>query len=808
VQPFLALLQQAHAAVISTSATAIPFAIIAGGIASLTVPRLAGMFRGARDAERMRDERDQLFAISADLLCIVDASGALRGVNGATLRTFGRDVEGPGAFMDLVHPDDRPVTKSALQRLTTGERFVAFENRCRSADGTWRWVSWTAAPAMSGVTFLAGRDVSDRKRLEEDRRESEARFRSAFDNAGIGMALVAPDGRWLRVNEALCTITGYDEAELLGGSFQQITHPDDLEADLALVRQALSGELQRYHTEKRYLHKDGHVVWVLLTVSIVRDSKGKPHYFLSQVQDISERKRVQAALLASEERHRLAARATNDVIWDWDVINDRCVMSDVLWSTFGHRSDGRESGTVWFVDLVHPEDRVRVRRALAHAMASGDAAWTDEYRFRRADDSYAVVINRGIIVRDHEGRATRAVGSMSDVTEQRRLAAELRQAQKMEAVGRLAGGIAHDFNNVLTVIKLNIELLRQSIEPADDLHAEVREISQATERATMLTSQLLAFGRKQIQRPRPLHLDRVVADMAPMLRRLVREDVKFDVGPAGPLDTVVADEGQIGQVLMNLVVNAVQAMPNGGHLTVETSNASLSGAYLDERSVDGEPGRYVMLAVSDTGMGMSPDVQARIFEPFFTTKPVGEGTGLGLSTVYGIVKQSRGFIWVYSEVGSGTTFKVYLPSVEAGPASEAPNGAQHAPSHSAGVVLLAEDDETLRYVTRRILRREGYTVLEARTGVEALRVADTYADPIDILLTDLVMPEMGGRELAEQIARKRSNMRVLFMSGYTDDVAFRRGLVDPAAAFVQKPFSHQALVERLREVMRGEPAKP
>ncbi|HEY2025646.1 MAG TPA: PAS domain S-box protein [Gemmatimonadaceae bacterium] len=801
MQPLLALLQQAHAALLSTSASTIPYAIIAGGIASLTAPRLVGMLRGARDAERMRDERDQLFAISADLLCILDVTGQLRRVNATTLRTFGPEVERPGAFMDLVHPDDRAVTQSALARLAAGDRFVAFENRCRSADGKWRWLSWTAAPARSRQMFLAGRDVTDQKRLEEERGESEARFRSAFDNAGIGMALVAPDGRWLRVNPALCTITGYEEAELLGGSFQEITHPDDLEHDLSHVRRALSGELQRYQIEKRYFHKAGHVVWVLLTVSVVRDSMGKPQYFLSQVQDISERKRVQAALLASEERHRLAALATNDVIWDWDVVNDRCVMSDVLWSTFGHRPDGKESGTVWFVDLVHPEDRVRVRRALAHAMASGDVAWTDEYRFRRADDSYGVVVNRGIIVRDREGRAVRAVGSMSDVTEQRRLAAELRQAQKMEAVGRLAGGIAHDFNNVLTVIKLNIELLLQSIEPADDLHAEVREIAQATERATMLTSQLLAFGRKQIQRPKPLHLDRVVAEMAPMLRRLVREDVKLDVAASDGVDTVVADEGQIGQILMNLVVNAVQAMPNGGHLTIETSNASLTGAYLDERSVDGEPGRYVMLAVSDTGMGMSPDVQARIFEPFFTTKPVGEGTGLGLSTVYGIVKQSRGFIWVYSEVGSGTTFKVYLPSVGASAAPDSTNDGDRAPTYSTGVVLLAEDDETLRFVTRRILRREGYTVLEARTGVEALRVADSYADPIDVLLTDLVMPEMGGRELAEHIARKRSGIRVLFMSGYTDDVAFRRGLVDPAAAFVQKPFSHQALVERLREVL-------
>jgi len=394
-----------------------------------------------------------------------------------------------------------------------------------------------------------------------------------------------------------------------------------------------------------------------------------------------------------------------------------------------------------------------------------------------------------------------------DVTERRALEQQLRQAQKMEAVGRLAGGIAHDFNNLLMVISGYSEFLLERIGPDPALRGPAQEIANAAERATSLTRQLLAFSRKQMLAPKVMDLNAVVTENLKMLTRLIGEDIDLVMVPGGDIGAVKADPGQIEQVVMNLAVNARDAMPQGGKLTIETANVKLDATYARFHS-EVRPGDYIMLAISDTGMGMDAETQSHIFEPFYTTKGL-KGTGLGLSTVYGIVKQSEGYIWVYSETGKGTTFKIYLPRVGATVDTEAAQTA--APSQQPGqgreTILLVEDEENLRQLTRQSLENQGYRVIDAADGAAAIRLSQAHKGPIHLLLTDVIMPGMNGRELANQVSPSRPEMKVLYMSGYAENHIGHNGTLDQGIILLQKPFTLPALKAKVREVLDTPPPK-
>ena len=396
-----------------------------------------------------------------------------------------------------------------------------------------------------------------------------------------------------------------------------------------------------------------------------------------------------------------------------------------------------------------------------------------------------------------------------DVTDQRRLQQQVLQSQKMEAVGRLAGGIAHDFNNLLTVITSYSDLLLEDLTPGDAKRDDLEQVRKAADGAAALTRQLLAFSRQQVVEPRVVSLNTVVEGLQKILRRVIGEDIELSTALAPDLGAVRADVGQLEQVLMNLAVNARDAMPRGGRLAVETANITLDEGYVQAHAVV-VPGSYVMLAVSDSGTGMDAATQARLFEPFFTTKPKGKGTGLGLATVYGIVKQSGGYIWVYSEPGRGTTFKIYLPRVDAPVESTSAHPVAPGSLHGAETILVVEDQEEVRKVIRRMLEAGGYRVLVAPSGpealrigreIEALRLAEQHGQTIDLLVTDVVMPGMNGREVALLLAPSFPKMKVLYLSGYTDESIVRHGMLDPGIAFLQKPFNAQALARKVRDVL-------
>jgi PAS domain S-box-containing protein len=434
------------------------------------------------------------------------------------------------------------------------------------------------------------------------------------------------------------------------------------------------------------------------------------------------------------------------------------------------------------------------RKALAGESVTYEMDWE-----KRAFESHVQAL------RDSEGQVIGVIGVALDITDRRQLADQLRQSQKMQAVGQLAGGVAHDFNNLLMVVKGHAELLLNRVPSSSPLRHSIEQVDRAADRAASLTRQLLAFSRMQVLQPRVLDLNEVVGGMTKMFSRVIGENIEMAFLPGSNLGRVKADPGQIEQVLLNLVVNARDAMPKGGRITVETSNVRLDRDY-SAKHHNIQPGPWVMLTVSDTGCGMDAQTQSRIFEPFFTTKAQGKGTGLGLATVYGVVKQSDGFIYVYSEVGQGTTFKIYLPEVSANVAREASEKTPVPPPRGSETILFVEDEESVRELVRDYLAGTGYRVLEAVDGVQALEVAAAHKGTIEIVVTDVVMPRLSGRELASRITAERPDVKVLYISGYTDDSIFRHGVLEGGVAYLQKPFNLKAIAQKIREVLDGQPA--
>jgi two-component system cell cycle sensor histidine kinase/response regulator CckA len=642
--------------------------------------------------------------------------------------------------------------------------------------------------ALKSRVLIAERLVAEHARL----RDRELRFRRLFESGVAGVIISDFDGNFKEANDAFLRMLGYTRKDMFAGklNWEVITPPDRLVPDIEARAQLRSTGFLPLG-EREFLHKDGRHIAALVGAAALEGTTE----CISYVTDISARREAEEGLRASEAQYRALFEKSpvTKFLYDYETLRFLAV-NDAAILHYGYSRD--EFLAMTLTDIRPPED-VLAFLAGVSATALGikkPGLW----RHRKKDGS---VIDVDITVQKFAlGNRPCGLAVAIDITERNRMEGRLRQAQKMEAIGSLAGGVAHDFNNLLSIILSYSQLLVEGLEAGDPMRDDLEEISRAGKRAADLTRQLLQFSRQQILQPRILDLNAVISHAAKMLRRLVGEDVELTVVSGPALGTVSADPGQVEQVLMNLIVNARDAMPTGGKLTIETANVELDSAYATIHA-DVKPGEYVMFAVTDTGSGMDAATRDRIFEPFFTTKGKAEGTGLGLATVFGIVQQSGGSISVYSEVGEGTTIKVYLPRSKSGHVTDVVAAPETRTRRGSETILLVEDEEQVRALTRTILERHGYHVLEAQSGGDALLICEQHKATIHMLLTDVVMPRMSGRKLAERLGPLRPDMRVLYMSGYTDDSIVRHGVLDSDVAFLQKPITPETLTQKVRHVM-------
>jgi PAS domain S-box-containing protein len=703
------------------------------------------------------------------------------------------------AFLELVHPDDRAVTAGTRVRAMRGETGYRLAFRVVRSDGDVRHVVIIIDVIRDGAgrpvrAVGAAKDVTD---LHEAER-AEALYRALIDHTNDMVEVVDPNtGRFLEVNEQACTVHGFTREEYLARRVADfdpfLGDPDTFAENIANLRQVGSLTLEGQHRRK-----DGSVFPVEVSLTYVHLDRD---YLLSVVRDLSERKEAEAALSGSQERLHLALQATGLGPWEWDLGTNDAVYSPEWLRQLGYEPGELPNQYEEWTSRLHPDDREQVLEAQQDYLAGRRPEYAVEFRLRHRDGSYRWIYTRGVALYDADGKPTHMLGYHLDVTKQRKLEEQFQEAQKMQAVGQLAAGVAHDFNNLLVVISGYSDILLELLPPAAAERRMVSAIRTAGERAAGLTRQLLAFSRQSVLEPMVVDLNELVDENEQMLRQLIGEDIQLitTLDPAAGLTKV--DPGQFSQILMNLAINARDAMPNGGELIMESSSVAVTDPAA-EFIPEARPGSYVALTVGDVGTGMTPEVRTRVFEPFFTTKGAGRGTGLGLATVYGIVQQSDGFIVVESEPGHGTTFKLHFPVAD-GPASTTHSG-DHPVVRGTETILLVEDEDAVRTLICTVLEQAGYTVLEADRGDAALRLVEDHPGPIHLLITDVVMPEMGGRELVERLARLRPEVQVLYVSGHTDDSIVRHGILQAEVAFLQKPFSTAALTHKVRQVLGAE----
>jgi len=635
--------------------------------------------------------------------------------------------------------------------------------------------------------------VKDERRSEEvSLGEGEKRFRDLVEALPQVVFEVDEYGNLIYVNHHAYKLFGYPEKDLADGlNILDRVVPEDRERVKENIRRILAGG-RPDNSEYRLLRKDGSILQAMI-YSCPLDPQSRPARIRGILVDITERKHM-------EEKLRKLSHAVEQSPVSV-VITDKHGLIEYVNPKFSELTGFTVNEVIGKNPriLKSGEMPAETYQQLWATITSG-RDWEGQLHNRKKNGELyweRVAISP---ITDSSGNITHFVAIKEDITERRRLEQQLFQAQKMEAVGRLAGGVAHDFNNVLTVILSCSDLVLNGLDEQNPIRAEIEQIREAGKRAANLTSQLLAFSRKQIRAPQVLDLNAVVSQDEKMLRRLIGEDVEVVLGLSPDIGRVYADPVQLEQIIINLAVNARDAMPAGGKLVIETADVTLDENYARDH-VTVKPGHYVLLAVSDSGCGMTREVQAHLFEPFFTTKEHGKGTGLGLSTVYGIVKQNEGYIWVYSEPGQGTTFKIYLPAVMARTVSPPTSRISAPESQCDETILIVEDDPFIRSLASRILRDRGYSVLEAHDAVDASMVSRKHQGPIHLLLTDVVLPGASGRELARTLAETRPAMRVLYTSGYTDDAIIRHGILEPGIEFLQKPFTPALLRQRVRETL-------
>jgi PAS domain S-box-containing protein len=709
---------------------------------------------------------------------------------------------------DLMPPEEAKRVKAIFESLLAARQpLVALENTCRHKDGRLVVFETSGAPFFDADGQFKGyrgvdRDITERRHAEEALRQSEERYRTILEDIEEGYFEVDLSGRFTFANESMCRIHGYPREEFLGIDYHRLTdHENAKKAFEAFNRVYRTGEPGRLFNYE-IIRKDGTKRQVEVFPSLRKDSSGRPIGFRGITRDVTERKHTEELLQKEKE---ISLSILENAPYGVALIDKRgqyIYINPEFTNITGYALQDIPTGTDWFRKAFpDPKDRERMIQFWKEDRSKGKMT-NREFGIHCKDAKIREIEIRSTFLKDG-----RAVIVLRDVTEQKlaeermeSLQEQLRQSQKMEAIGRLAGGIAHDFNNLLTIIKGYSQLSLIELKEDTVLKRNIAHIHTATDRAADLVRQLLAFSRRQILEMKVWDLNIILINLHNMLRRLIGEDIELVTLLAEDLGRVKTDLGWIEQAIMNLVVNARDAMPSGGKLTIETGNADLDEAHVDGR-VGVKPGRYVMLSVTDTGVGMTPEVRERLFEPFFSTKEKDKGTGLGLSTVYGIVKQSGGDIWVYSEPGKGSTFKIYVPRVDEPLEERREKVLGDELLRGSETILLVEDEEEVRKLAVRVLERQGYRVLAARDGDEALLICEQHKDPIHLMLTDVVMPVMNGHEVAKRLESLHPETKVLYMSGYTDNAIVLHGVLVEGVRYIQKPFTVDALTKKVREVL-------
>ena len=774
---------------------------------------VSGHFCGYRGIDRDVTERKQTeealrqsesrFKELVDLLPQVvyeiDKEGTITFANQEAFSAFGYTQEDLGEGLNVLHgliPGDRDRCRQDIQRILNGNRLPGIEYTALRKDGSTFPVLVYGGPIISQGQTVGVRgilvDMTERKRSEEMLRKLSC----AVEQSPVSVVITDTRGNIEYVNPKFTQLTGYALEEVLGENPKILKsgHTPATSYETLWNTITSGGEwVGEFHNRK----KSGELYWEYASISPLTNIEGQITHFIAVKEDITERKRVEEALLESEVRYRSL----------YSSMNEGVALHEVVYDHKGNPSDYKilDVNPAYESILGIAKEQVvgRMGSSLYECTPPPYLGIYEQVARTGQPCSFQTTVekkNKSLRISAFCPAKGKFAIVLEDISERLQLESQLLQAQKLEMVGRLAGGIAHDFNNLLTVINCHSQLLGYQFDPQDPIRKDLEQIKKAGAQAAQLISQLLAFSRRQVLNPRVLDLNEVVGNMQKMLRRLISENIHLVTSMGAKVGRVKADPTQLEQVIVNLVVNASDAMPHGGRITIETADASVDATVVPQNPPL-TPGDYVVMSVSDDGCGMDKETQERIFEPFFTTKEQGKGTGLGLSTVYGIIKQSEGHIEVHSTKGQGSTFRIYLPSVDEAVDERKDEPCEEFSVGGSETVLLVEDDENVRDLVQQILRNHGYTVLEAADPAEALRIAHDQSERLDLLLTDVVMPQMNGYQLANRLATFWSEMRVVYMSGYTDENIVNHLMLEPRVSFIQKPFSSETLLRKVRKTL-------
>ena len=759
---------------------------------------LLGLSLDITRRKQAEDERDRLFNLSLDMLCVAGFDGRLQQVNPAWTECLGWTAAELTSrpMLDFILPEDHAATRLVREKIYQGTPVRGFENRYRCKDGSYRWLSWTVHPLMeSRQVFSVARDITERKAAVESLRQNEEKYRKIFENVQDVFYQTDDRGTIIEISPSIERYSGYRRKDLIGQPVEKVYYNPE---DRGRLLQALleKGEVVDYEVRLKTAH--GRVVYASVNARLLADAGGKPGGVEGALRDITERKRVEKELRSKTTFLEAQVDSSPDgilVVDDQGRIILRNERMNALWKIPPHIAEDKDDAKQIAFVASQTKDPVQFVAKVTQLYSHRDQVSRDEIELVGG----TILDRYSSPVRDKAGKYYGRIWTFRDITEQRKLEAQFHQSQKMEAFGQLAGGVAHDFNNILAVIQMQAGLLKSEPNLSLEQLELAGDIEKAADRGANLTRQLLLFSRKQTMQPRNLKLKDVVENIAKMLQRTLGEqfELRFKF-PDEPL-VIHADPGMIDQILLNLTVNARDAMPKGGHIIIETKAVEFDEVMAGQ-TTKARPGSFVCLSVTDTGGGIPPEILPRIFEPFFTTKEVGKGTGLGLATVFGIVQQHQGWINVYSEVGRGTTFRVYLPRQTNTSDTEFFRASLGFNRGGKETILLVEDEAALRAAVRMTLSRLGYRVLEAATGTEALAVWQQHAGEIQLLLTDMVMPGgMTGKELAEVFLQEDPKLKVIYASGYSAEIAGRDFLVEEGVNFLTKPFQGHKLAQIIRQ---------